>query len=68
MQLGANLAAARRVIENLTGEGAHVPDVGGTVAEDIRTTGTSTMTQLWKHHKHQELEPGPGHPSQNLYK
>ena len=46
VQLGANLAAARRAIENLSGGEAHVPGPGGALAEDIWTEAISAMTKL----------------------
>ena len=58
VQLGANLAAARRAIENLSGGEAHVPGPGGALAEDIWTEAISAMTKLWDEHNPQEVVPG----------
>ena len=58
VQLGANLAAARPAIENLSVDEAHVPGPGGALAEDIWTEGISAMTKLWDEHNPQEVVPG----------
>ena len=58
VQLGANLAAARRAIENLSGDEAHVLVPGGALAEDIWTKATSAMTRLWDQHNPKEVVPG----------
>ena len=57
-QLGTNLAAARRAIEQLQGEEAHAVESGGSLADDIWTAAISTMTDLWTQHKPQEVVPG----------
>ena len=57
-QLGANLAAARRAIEELQGEDAHKPESGGSLGEDMWTAGVSSMTELWAKHNPQEVVPG----------
>ena len=57
-QLGLNLAAARRAIEQLQGEEAHVVESGGTLGEDVWTAAISTMTDLWTKYNPQELVPG----------
>ena len=57
-QLGTNLAAARRAIEQLQGEEAHAFESGGSLADDIWTAAISTMTDLWTQHKPQEVVPG----------
>ena len=57
-QLGTNLAAARRAIEELHGEEAHKPESGGSLAEDMWTAGVSSMTELWAKHNPQEVVPG----------
>ena len=57
-QLGMNLAAARRAIEQLQGEEAHVVEEGGTLAEDVWTAALSTMAELWTKYKPQEVVPG----------
>ena len=56
-QLGLNLAAARRAIEQLQGEEAHVVE-SGTLGEDVWTAAISTMTDLWTKYNPQELVPG----------
>ena len=68
MQLGANLAAARRAIENLSGDEAHIPGPGGTLANDMWTEAVSAMTKLWDQHNPKEVVPGPEPTSQNLRK
>ena len=68
VQLGANLAAARRAIENLSGGEAHVPGPGGALAEDIWTEAVSAMTKLWDQHNPKEIVPGPEPSPQNLRK
>ena len=55
-QLGTNLAAARRAIEQLQGEEAHAVESGGSLADDIWTAAISTMTDLWTQHKPQETK------------
>ena len=57
-QLGMNLAAARRAVEQLQGEEAHVVESGGTLGEDVWTAAISTMTDLWTKYNPQELVPG----------
>ena len=57
-QLGLNLAAARRAIEQLQGEEAHVVDPGGTLAEDVWTAAIGAMNDLWTKHSPQEVVPG----------
>ena len=57
-QLGLNLAAARRAIEQLQGEEAQAVESGGTLGEDVWTAAISTMTNLWTKYKPQELVPG----------
>ena len=57
-QLGTNLAAARRAIEQLQGEEAHAVEPGETLAEDVWTAAISTMTELWTKYKPQEVVPG----------
>ena len=57
-QLGLNLAAARRAIEQLQGEEAHVVDPGGTLAEDVWTAAICAMNDLWTKHSPQEVVPG----------
>ena len=57
-QLGANLAAARRAIEQLQGEEAHVVDPGGTLAEDVWAAAICAMNDLWTKHSPQEVVPG----------
>ena len=68
VQLGANLPAPRRVIENLSGDEAHVPGPGGTIADDMWTEAVSAMTKLWDQHNPKEVVPGPEPSSQNLRK
>ena len=68
VQLGANLAAARRAIENLSGEDAHNPGPGGALADDVWTEAIATMTKLWDQHNPQEVVPGPEPSSQGLRK
>ena len=68
MQLSANLAAARRPIENLSGNEAHVPGPGGTIADDMWTEAVSAMIKLWDQHNPKEIVPGPEPSSQNLRK
>ena len=46
-QLGTNLAAARRALEQLQGEDAHTVETGATLADDVWTAAISTMTELW---------------------
>ena len=57
-QLGLNLAAARRAIEQLQGNEAHTVELGGTLAEDVWTAAISSMAELWSQHKPQEVVPG----------
>ena len=57
-QLGTNLAAARRAIEQLQGEEAHAVEPGGTLADDVWTAAISTMTDLWTKYTPQEVVPG----------
>ena len=57
-QLGTNLAAARRAIEQLQGEEAHTVEQGGTLGDDVWTAAISSMTDLWKQHSPQETVPG----------
>ena len=57
-QLGTNLAAARRAIEQLQGEEVHAVEPGGTLADDVWTAAISTMTDLWTKYKPQEVVPG----------
>ena len=57
-QLGLNLAAARRAIEQLQGKAAHVVDPGGTLAEDVWTAALATMADLSTKHSPQEVVPG----------
>ena len=68
MQLGANLAAARRAIENLSGDEAHVLGPGGTIAEDIWTEAIFAMAKLREQHDPQEVVLGPEPSSQSLRK
>ena len=57
-QLGLNLAAARRAIEQLQGKEAHVVGPGGTLSDDVWTAAISAMTDLWTKHSPQEVVPG----------
>ena len=57
-QLGTNLAAARRAIEQLQGEEAHAVESGGALGEDVWTAAISAMTDLWTKYSPQELVPG----------
>ena len=60
-QLGLNLAAARRAIEQLQGDDsdeAHAVEPGGTMAEDVWNVAISSMAVLWSQHKPQEVVPG----------
>ena len=57
-QLGVNLAAARRAIEQLQGEEAHTVEQGGTLAEDVWNPALSTMLELWTRHKPQKVALG----------
>ena len=58
-QLGTNLAAARRAIEQLQGEEAHVVEQGGTLAEDVWNAALSAMAELWTKHNPQESAQNP---------
>ena len=57
-QLGTNLVVARRALEQLQGEDAHTVETGAPLADDVWTAAISTMTELWKEHKPQEVAPG----------
>ena len=57
-QLGMNLAAARRAIEQLQGGEVYAVEPGGTLADDVWTAAISTMTDLWTKYKPQEVVPG----------